>query len=64
MISRAGSRYSPSATLAGLQSAIDRNQPFAVIAEPCDAGAIRERAKVDKALGRNLVAVLVIVIKT
>ncbi len=61
VISRAGSRYGPSATLAGLQSAIDRNQRFAVIAKPCDAGAIRERAKVDKALDRNLMAVLVMV---
>jgi len=61
VISRAGSRYGPSATLAGLQSAIDRDQPFAVIAKPCDAGAIRERAKVDGALDRNLVVVLVMV---
>lgn len=61
VISRAGSRYGPSATLAGLQSAIDRNQRFAVIAKPCDAGAVRERAKVDDVLDRNLVAVLVMV---
>ena len=61
VISRAGSRYGPSATLAGLQSAIDRDLPFAVITKPCDAGAIRERAKVDEALNRNLVAVLVMV---
>jgi len=61
VITRAGSRYGPSATLAGLQSAIDRDQPFSVIAKPCDAGAIRERTKVDKALDRNLVAILVMV---
>ncbi|KIC35603.1 coenzyme F420 hydrogenase/dehydrogenase beta subunit N-terminal domain-containing protein [Leisingera sp. ANG-M7] len=58
LLQRAGSRYSPSDTLAGLQAALDRDEPFAVIAKPCDAGALREVAKTDQRLARNLVAVL------
>lgn len=61
VIRRAGSRYGPSDTLAGLQAAVARNARFAVIAKPCDAGAVRERARQDPVLARNLVAVLVMV---
>ncbi|MBY6066575.1 Coenzyme F420 hydrogenase/dehydrogenase, beta subunit C-terminal domain [Leisingera aquaemixtae] len=61
LLQRAGSRYGPSDTLAGLQAALDRDEPFAVIAKPCDAGALREVAKSDQRLARNLVAVLVMV---
>lgn len=61
VIARAGSRYEPSDTLAGLATAVARDEPFAVIAKPCDAGAVRERARQDPALARNLVAVLVMV---
>jgi len=61
VIARAGSRYGPSDTLAGLSAAVERNQPFAIIAKPCDAGAVRERAKADPQLRRNLVALLVMV---
>lgn len=61
VLERAGSRYGPSDTLAGLQIAIDRNEPFAVVAKPCDAGAVRAHAKSDHRLARNLVAVLVMV---
>lgn len=58
---RAGSRYGPSDTLAGLEIALARDEPFAVVAKPCDAGALRERAKVDPRLAKNMVAVLVMV---
>ncbi|RMF38518.1 MAG: coenzyme F420 hydrogenase [Alphaproteobacteria bacterium] len=61
VIRRAGSRYGPTDTLAGLGAAVARGQPFAVIAKPCDAGAVRERAKADPALAKNLVALLVMV---
>lgn len=61
VIARAGSRYGPSDTLAGLRVAVDRNEPFAVIAKPCDAGAVRSRAKSDADLARNLVCMLVMV---
>lgn len=58
---RAGSRYGPTDTLAGLEHALARNQPFAIIAKPCDAGAVRARAKADPRLNKLLVAVLVMV---
>ncbi len=61
VIRRAGSRYGPSDTLAGLEVAIARDAPFAVIAKPCDANAVRERARIDARLNRLLVAVLVMV---
>lgn len=58
---RAGSRYGPTDTLAGLEVALARGEPFAIIAKPCDAGAVRARAKADPGLNRLLVAVLVMV---
>ncbi len=58
---RCGSRYGPSDTLAGLEAALVRDEPFAVIAKPCDAGALRSRAEADPRLARRLVAVLVMV---
>ncbi len=58
---RAGSRYGPSDTLAGLEAALRREEPFAIIAKPCDAGAVRARAKDDPRLSKLLVAVLVMV---
>ncbi|MDX1784586.1 MAG: Coenzyme F420 hydrogenase/dehydrogenase, beta subunit C-terminal domain [Roseovarius sp.] len=61
VIANAGSRYGPTDTLAGLTAALDRNQPFAIIAKPCDAGAVRARAKADPRLDTLLVAVLVMV---
>ena len=42
-----GSRYNPTAPLAGLVAALDRGEPFAVIAKPCDLGAIHRFATVD-----------------
>ena len=57
----AGSRYGPSDTLAGLDAALARNEPFAVIAKPCDAGAIRARAQADPRIDALIVAVLVMV---
>ncbi|MDM8165238.1 Coenzyme F420 hydrogenase/dehydrogenase, beta subunit C-terminal domain [Roseovarius sp.] len=58
---RSGSRYGPSDTLAGLEAALARGEPFAIIAKPCDAGAVRARAKADPRLEKLLVAVLVMV---
>lgn len=61
VLQRAGSRYGPSDTLAGLEHALRRGEPFAIIAKPCDAGAVRRRAKADPRLDDLLVAVLVMV---
>ncbi|WP_170334287.1 Coenzyme F420 hydrogenase/dehydrogenase, beta subunit C-terminal domain [Ruegeria arenilitoris] len=58
---RAGSRYGPSDTLAGLEKALSCGQRFAIIAKPCDANAIRARAKTDPRLDDLLIAVLVMV---
>ncbi|SLN67318.1 coenzyme F420-reducing hydrogenase subunit beta [Roseovarius albus] len=61
ILQRAGSRYGPSDTLAGLEKALERGQAFAIIAKPCDAGAVSQRAKADPRLDALLVAVLVMV---
>lgn len=61
VIARAGSRYGPSDTLAGLEVALQREQPFAIIAKPCDAGAVRARASADPRIDRWMVALLVMV---
>ena len=61
VIARAGSRYGPSDTLAGLEAALARGMHFAIIAKPCDAGAVRARAQADPRLDDLLVAVLVMV---
>lgn len=61
VIARAGSRYGPSDTLAGLEVALARGEPFAVIAKPCDANALRARAKADPRLDTLIKAVLVMV---
>jgi coenzyme F420 hydrogenase subunit beta len=58
---RTGSRYGPTDTLAGLEAALSRKEPFAIIAKPCDAGAVRARAADDPRIGDHLVALLVMV---
>lgn len=50
VISRAGSRYGPSAPLAGLVAALEREQSFAIIAKPCDFNAINRYAQIDTRL--------------
>lgn len=61
VLARAGSRYGPTDTLAGLEAALSRDVPFAIIAKPCDAGAVRARAKYDPRIEKNLKALLVMV---
>ena len=58
---RAGSRYGPSDTLAGLEAALARAEPFAIICKPCDAGTVRARAEDDPRIGALVKAVLVMV---
>jgi len=48
----AGSRYGPTAPLIGLTAALDRNEPFAVVAKPCDLNAIRNLAHKDPRINR------------
>ncbi len=61
VVARAGSRYGPSDTLSGLEAALERQQPFGIIAKPCDATAVRARAKDDPRIDQHLVALLVMV---
>ncbi len=61
VLANAGSRYGPTAPLAGLQVAVERNEPFAVIAKPCDIGAVAMRARADEGLRTNLVATMAMV---
>ena len=43
-----GSRYGPTSPLAGLSVVLDRGRPFAVVAKPCDLGAIHAYAQTDE----------------
>jgi len=43
----AGSRYGPAAPLLDINEVLQRNQPFAFIAKPCDISALRNYAKQD-----------------
>lgn len=48
----AGSRYAPVAPLTELTAALERNQPFAVIAKPCDLSAIENLSATDERINR------------
>jgi coenzyme F420 hydrogenase subunit beta len=48
----AGSRYGPAAALVDFTSLLDREEPFALIAKPCDLSAVRNLAKRDPRVDR------------
>ena len=48
----AGSRYGPAAPLSDLEGALTRNEPFALIAKPCDLNAVRNLAHIDPRVNR------------
>lgn len=50
----AGSRYGPAAVLADFDEILARDEPFAVIAKPCDITAIHNLARRDPRVGRLL----------
>ena len=50
----AGSRYGPAAPLVDFTALLDREEPFALIAKPCDIGAVRRWARVDARVERYL----------
>lgn len=52
VIRNAGSRYGPTAPLAGLVKALERNVPFAVVAKPCDLSAVERLAQADERVNR------------
>ncbi len=61
VFANSGSRYGPAAPLAGLLVALDRDEPFAVIAKPCDLGAIHRYAAIDDRVDRLCIARLAMV---
>lgn len=61
VLANTGSRYGPTAPLAGLGVALDRGEPFAVIAKPCDLGALHRRAAADPRIDELVVARLAMV---
>lgn len=56
-----GSWYGPTTPLAGLGPALERNEPFAVIAKPCDLGALHAYAASDPRVDQLVVARLTMV---
>ena len=51
VLENAGSRYGPVAPLADFREILDRGEPFALIAKPCDVTAVRNLAKLDPRVG-------------
>ena len=50
----AGSRYGPAAPLLDFGSVLERGEPFALIAKPCDIAAVRNLARKDARVNRYL----------
>jgi coenzyme F420 hydrogenase subunit beta len=50
----AGSRYGPAAPLIDFTELLDRAEPFALIAKPCDIAAVRNLARIDPRVDRYL----------
>lgn len=47
VVSASGSRYAPTAPLAGFMAALERREPFAIIAKPCDLNAVHNLSHSD-----------------
>jgi coenzyme F420 hydrogenase subunit beta len=61
VVVNAGSRYGPTAPLAGLMVALERGEPFAIVAKPCDLGAVHRFGRIDPRIDKLCVARLVMV---
>jgi coenzyme F420 hydrogenase subunit beta len=61
VLDAAGSRYGPAAPLIDFTSILDRAQPFALIAKPCDVSAVRNLAKFDPRVDRYMQYALTLV---
>lgn len=48
IVAGSGSRYAPTAPLTRFHQALDRDEPFAVVAKPCDLSAIHALASTDE----------------
>jgi coenzyme F420 hydrogenase subunit beta len=49
-----GSRYGPAAPLVDFTALLDRAEPFALIAKPCDIAAVRNLSRIDPRVDRYL----------
>jgi coenzyme F420 hydrogenase subunit beta len=54
VLDAAGSRYGPAAALIDFTSILDRAEPFALIAKPCDVSAVRNLARFDPRVDRYM----------
>jgi coenzyme F420 hydrogenase subunit beta len=61
VLDAAGSRYGPAAPLIDFTSILDRAEPFALIAKPCDVSAVRNLAKLDPRVDRYMQYALTLV---
>jgi coenzyme F420 hydrogenase subunit beta len=57
----AGSRYGPAAPLVDFTRVLERGEPFALIAKPCDISAVRNFAKIDPRVDRYMKYALTLV---
>ncbi|MBL8554520.1 MAG: Coenzyme F420 hydrogenase/dehydrogenase, beta subunit C-terminal domain [Phenylobacterium sp.] len=58
IVRRAGSRYTASSPLAGLEAELAAGGAFAVVGKPCDVSALRQLALRDPRVGRHVKVVL------
>jgi coenzyme F420 hydrogenase subunit beta len=58
ILAAAGSRYAPSAPLAGLRQLLERGQRFAFVGKPCDVAALRRYGLHDPRVGQLVVAMI------
>jgi coenzyme F420 hydrogenase subunit beta len=61
VLEASGSRYGPVSVLAGMHSALDRGEPFAVVGKPCDVSAVHGLAQADQRVDKLCVARLTMV---
>ena len=54
VLESAGSRYGPAATLVDFNDILDRGEPFALIAKPCDITAVRNLARIDRRVDKYM----------
>jgi coenzyme F420 hydrogenase subunit beta len=54
ILENAGSRYGPAAPLVDFCEILDRGEPFALIAKPCDITAVRSLARLDTRVDRYM----------
>src|ERR1700692_418182 len=54
ILEAAGSRYGPAAPLIDFLSILDRDEPFALVAKPCDITAVRNLGRLDSRVEANM----------